>query len=670
MKNILFLTLCLSFCVMQAQLYVSADTEIYISSDDNLYSNENIINEGKIQLNDASRLIFDGNLTNNNLIAYTNGTDKGILQIGSGEVSSVSAQNIKFHPTVTEEAPFIILNKNSQEASVTRGHLRLTEQLKSISGTLNAQSSISETGESSGLTFASPDITTTSIVEESDGGNVVNVIVERFIPNSSRAWRYLSSPVSTNESIKENLQEGANITSPGQVANPFPGYGTHITGSKTGTLGFDATLTGNSSMYFWDGGAQQWNSTPNTDTRQLAAGEAYAILVRGGRELDLTAGNDQLGSSTILRTLGNLHIGAYNTPNLAPTTGDFSLVGNPYQAQVDLEALLNSGNNGGVSNNFVYYYDPNLGVQGAYATMDFGNGITPSVSEASKYLQPNQAFVVQTTTSNPTLLFDENFKRPTDQTKINGVFSPAQKGKSDLDNDKLDTDFKIDVNLFDTDANVTKDGVTLRFNAAYNDEILPEEDAPKFWNRDESLAVLNQGQYLSIDKRHIVKEMANAQLYISNYRNSNYSLQISIKNAPAGSKVVLIDNYLNTQTLLEENANRHDFSIDKNVAQSIDQSRFKLGLYSNSLSVPSTAELSSIGFYPNPAVDKLNIDLNTTDDVLKELQIFSSDGKLVKQIAVDNLTEKQIEVGDLPRGIYLVEMQTVKGKAVKKLILH
>lgn len=133
-----------------------------------MYVNENIENHGEIFLNQDSRLVFDLNLVNENIIHYQNGTNKGILQIGSGETTSDQPQSIQFNATTTEEAPFIILNKVSGTATINRGHLLLLETLVAESVTLDANSAISDipsVNTVSGLTFSS-NATNTAVVEQ------------------------------------------------------------------------------------------------------------------------------------------------------------------------------------------------------------------------------------------------------------------------------------------------------------------------------------------------------------------------------------------------------------------------------------------------------------------------------------------------------------------------
>jgi hypothetical protein len=670
MKNILLTIILMSSFLVNAQFYLSSGDEVYISDQDTIYSNENIENNGTILLNNESYFVFDADLINNATISYQDGTSKGILQIGSGEASSDQAQDIQFNATQTEEAPFIILNKTSGVAKITRGHLRLLERFRSINGTLDANSEITGTGTneniSKGLTFINPDATTTSVVEESSGGIVNNVITELLFPDdSNRAFKFFSSSVTTNQSINANLQEGGQVTSTevGTFDDPYPGYGTHITGSQTGLNGFDATNSGNPSMFFWNASTQLYTLPPNTNQRILNVGEASLILVRGSRDLDLTVNNDQTGFPTTLRTIGELHIGDFPVNNLASKTGDFSLIGNPYHAEVDIEALLESSNSTGLSETYLYYFDSTLGSHGAYVTLDLSTQtITPS-SQLDKYLQPNQSFFIQNITESASLTFKESFKRTTDQGRNNEVFN-------------TDTDLRIDVNMFDSNADVFRDGITLRFNPDYSEQVTLEEDATKVWNSDESLAFQNQGRYLSIDKRPLQDNIVNSLLYMFYPRdddqfliNLNYRLEIDIENLPSSGEVVLIDNYLETRTQLNQDSNIYSFNLDPILPESENVNRFEIGFKNITLGTTPIDNLNQLSIYPNPATGLVNIELEEAGEALENIKIFSIDGKLVKEINIVNNSTEQINLSNLSRGFYLVELQTANTRYVEKLIL-
>ncbi|NEV95104.1 hypothetical protein G3567_13260, partial [Psychroflexus sp. YR1-1] len=166
---------------------------------------------------------------------------------------------------------------------------------------------------------------------------------------------------------------------------------------------------------------------------QLNTGEAYALMVRGGRELDLNLNNTQLGSATTLRFTGELVTGDFPVVGLAPNNLEFSLVANPYQAQVDIEDLLFDADAANINIAHVWIYDPNLAVHGGYAALDMqGSGTVPLGSKATKFLQPNQSVFVQITGNSPALTFKETHKKDSGKEFTNGTFSVDHTGKLDI----------------------------------------------------------------------------------------------------------------------------------------------------------------------------------------------------------------------------------------------
>lgn len=137
--------------------------------------------------------------------------------------------------------------------------------------------------------------------------------IHRYIPDSNRAFRYLAPSVTTTTSINANWQEGLNNTGfnyPTDNRLGVSNLGTHITGSTTGANGFDATQTGNPSMYEWNITTQGWDGIDNTDTKTFNVGEAYAIMIRGDRSTPLNS-NTAEGPATTLRTTRKIHVGDF-----------------------------------------------------------------------------------------------------------------------------------------------------------------------------------------------------------------------------------------------------------------------------------------------------------------------------------------------------------------------
>src|SRR5690606_30767979 len=149
-----------------------------------------------------------------------------------------------------------------------------------------------------------------------------------------------------------------------------PGFGTHITGTLVDQQnGFDATLTGNPSMFTANIGAQTFDPIANTDQNTLMAGETYMLFVSGDRSIVLT--NNFEANETILRSTDSLFFGS-QTQNFPATNvaGDFVMFGNPYQSVVDIKEVFSNPNSINVNPSYYYVYDPTLRTHGAYVTVD------------------------------------------------------------------------------------------------------------------------------------------------------------------------------------------------------------------------------------------------------------------------------------------------------------
>jgi hypothetical protein len=528
-----------------------------------------------------------------------------------------------------------------------------------VSGILKVNQDINNGGE---IIFRS-DSNSIGQLDEFSGtiSGIGEVLAERYIPQSNRAYRYLGSPVNTSGSINENMQEG--VTTADVNPNPNPGYGTHITGGST-TDGFDTTETNNPSMFGWDVASQTWQAVTQTKPKSMNVGEAYALIIRGDRSTDLSS-NESLGPATTLRFRGNLHNGNFVvlSSDLAQTVDEFSLIANPYQAKVDMKALLQSADAQGLDSQTIYVYDPTLGDKGGYATIDLSltnptsTPYNPSLSgstNADENLQPHQAFFIRTTTSNPSLTFKENYK------KTSGTFTDTFSEEETLS--------QIHINLKrQPDANLT-DGVSLRFDNAYSTTV-NDEDALKFWNYDERVAVLNNNAYLSIDKRPAPQALEEIQLYTANYQTTNYFWQIQLDNL--NREVFLIDTYLDTEISLSANSITDiNFDIDTNIAESIDPWRFKLRFGNETLS-QSDFELNGISVYPNPVtaykftVSGLKSGKNT------QVKIVDMLGRVVFQTETDSSEHLNIELDKtLSGGVYQLVLKQGKQTYQSKLILE
>ena len=131
---------------------------------------------------------------------------------------------------------------------------------------------------------------------------------------------------------------------------------------------------------------------------------------------------------------------------------------------------------------------------------------------------------------------------------------------------------------------------------------------------------------------------ANNESNTGNYRTqplANYagtSIRIAFRNDSVDQYVMLLDNISVTGTL--SNAD------------------FLAGKFSLS---------------PNPANNVITIS-NSENILLSELKVTDINGRTIKTVNVNNLSETQLNVSELSSGIYFLNINTDNGKAVKKFI--
>jgi hypothetical protein len=495
-----------------------------------------------------------------------------------------------------------------------------------------------------------------------------NFEIHRFIPKSNRAFRYLSSPVNTFQSpkptIRDNWQEGQNNTETGDTnnQNDNEGFGTHITGSTTGANGFDATETGNPSMFEWNSSDVEWNSIPNTSSKTFNAGDAYAILIRGDRSTTLNS-NTAVGPATTLRTTGKLVVGSKPAPNLSSTVNGFSLIGNPYQAKVNMATLLNSNNANAVSSQFFYIYDPTIGTIGSYATVDLSDGTSTPDSGANLFLEPNQAFFVETVSAagSPIVIFRESYK--TTETFNNTTFSEPEEF----------TNMTINLNEdILTNGNAVIDAVRVKFRNGGNNA-KDTLDATKFWNYEESFAIDRNPNYMSIESRAMPTAQDSVPLYFGNSKLLSYRLVVEPENL-VNTKAYLYDRYLESSTELPTDiATSVSFNLDPSIPESKATDRFVIKFEEVSLGTEDVVFNSSMVVYPNPVRgNSFSISHQQAfDGQVLSLKLFDLQGRMVLDQELTNSSRMTVNLNNsLSSGVYVLKLSDTKNSQTTKLIIE
>ena len=452
--------------------------------------------------------------------------------------------------------------------------------------------------------------------------------VERYIP-AKRAYRFLSPSVTTATTINQNWQENGGTTA---------GLGTHITGAGGATNGFDATATNNPSMFTYTNGS--WSAVTNTSSNTLSAGTAYRLMVRGDRTISL-ATNAPTATVTTLRATGVLKTGSHS-PTLNQTANGYSFVGNPYQAPIDIKAVLTASTN--MNTDVVYYWDPTLNSRGAYVTRTLSSVSTnaPS-SDFTEILQPGQAvFVKNASTGTPSMTFNESNKSITSGAA--GVFRATN---TTSDYGLLRVNLKANVNTQWT----TIEGALAVFSPTYSWEVT-QEDANKFSNLDEEVSFMLNNTSLAIACQSDPSPTNELPMKLNNTRYTNYQWQFELGNY-SGPTPYLFDTQNNTYTPIENN------TIVPFTVNGQELTRFKIVFQNGTLNITDFS--SQIVLYPNPgASGAISFNIEGISDA--QVTLFTLLGQNIPvRIATNGKGMEVISKTSLSKGVYLVSI-TKEGK--------
>lgn len=566
-----------------------------------------------------------------NTLNWTGATDTNWNVATNWELNIVPNTSIKAHILNTSNQP-VSSGNISVNALIIDANASLT-----ISPTyvLKVENTIANSGQ---IIFKS-DATGSASFDEFNGTitGAGTATVERYIP-AKRAYRFLSSSVTTDTSILDNWQEsGTSVT----------GFGTHITGTGGAANGFDATVTNNPSLFIYSNSA--WESITNTDSNTLQAGTAYRLMVRGDRTTDLTT-NIAIATPTVLRANGKLTTGNF-TPDLNQNPESYTFIGNPFQAPVDIKAVLNASTN--MISDIVYYWDPTINIRGAYVTRTLGsinqNSIT---SDFNEILQSGQAVFVKkaNTTDLANIMFTENNKSIVNA--IPGVFKTTQKNTN--------TYGLLRVNLQATENNNWKsiEGALAIFDNKYSWDVT-EEDAGKMANLDEEVSFVQNNTDLAIACQSKPNTTDELQLKIRNIRQTNYQWQFELSNYE-GETPYLLDTQNNSISEIK-NGTIIPFTANASLPN-----QYKIVFQNKVLSTPEFQ--NQIVFYPNPGKSGSSFYIQGITEA--KVSLYSVSGKKIPVQTVVNGNSLQVTpTNKVSQGVYFVNInQAGKTTQIKWIV--
>jgi uncharacterized repeat protein (TIGR02543 family) len=475
------------------------------------------------------------------------------------------------------------------------------------------------------------DVSRTAIINPVASGAYItgNIGVQRYVP-ARRAFRLISSPVSTHRSIMENFQIGQNSN-----------YGTHITGSITaGSSGFDPTLTGNPSMFTYSNSSQTWSPISSTNWNKFVVGTPYRLMIRGDRSIDLKT-NTPTPTRTTLQAAGTIVTGSVPVTNLNQTTDGFSLVGNPYMAPVNMQTILSNSTN--LNQTYYYIWDPTMSTRGAYVTVDVSNNTSTTGSNANRFLQPWQACFVKTASNGSASL----------------TFTEASKGTSLTSTWRMTPPLStLNIQLWQFDTfNIlnTKplDGVIVKFDPAFN-SAYDALDATKPVNLDENFALINNGKKVSIDSRNLPELTDTIPFEFTQIRDKKYTLELEFTDA-LGQNVYLLDKKLGLDYPLESTGKTTYNFIVENSADPIEKNRFALIFQSaKSSTTKLTQKVFTIKATDNSQSNAL-LDFGGSFNGSAKVMVINSIGQVMFEKTTHTNT-MQLDLDGQTPGVYYIKV--------------
>lgn len=412
-----------------------------------------------------------------------------------------------------------------------------------------------------------------------------------------------------------------------------------------GSNWLDYSINGNTSAYKYTNGSLYNASNSGfvavTDTKaeNLDVFSGYRVLVRGDRSFNLATTpiinyynvGLRMVSATTLRATGQLVTGTvtYNNDGVvnaatgvnttstgtAPTSthvdaltsstvNGFSMVANPYVCPVQWGTGVTGTQTGNTNtvfgnstniNGSYWYLDPTQSAAGKYIAF---NAITGSASvggstypgsfngttnNSSGYIQAGQAFFVQSSSANPTVVFTENCKAVSStKTSVFGVTAPLS---------------KIYLSLLKEDSATVytqKDGAAIAFAKSFGNTTYGPQDALKFGSANDNLYLLDKGKNLSIDGRLPATATDVLPIALNKMSGKNYQLVIDASSYDANGYIPLLkDNYRGVVKELTLAVNSISFTVDTTIAASY-ANRFSLGFKPTTLPVSSIAASATL----------------------------------------------------------------------------
>ena len=462
-----------------------------------------------------------------------------------------------------------------------------------------------------------------------------NVTVERYIP-AKRAWRALTSPVNTTNSINANWQEGGT----GNGANGFDIW------SNAGGTGIVTGGSGNSLLEY-NSSTNNWSGITNTTTSSSlllnSKNKPFMTFVTGPYGTNnITSG----AAITTIRATGALFTGNQTYTSLADK---YTFIGNPYASPINPASMITDADNAAFGGN-VWVWDANASGLNAVGTYNlFNNGTYTNVTSnpvvtSGTEIQSGQAFFVKATAGG-TFTIKESHKGTSFSNAVfrNGPLPELLRVGlyKQENNDWLGRDGAMTVILSDADVN----------------------QAPnKMANGTENIAFTKNGA--SFASNHHLPLVATDILNIKVWNTTagaNYKLKINTEQFTVANLVATLEDlFTNTNTLLalDGTAVEYPFAVTTNALST--GNRFRI-VFQNSVLGMENPKGNGFSIAPNPVTgDVFQVNLGNLATGTYSFAIYNAIGQEVEQGNISTTSQNtnyEVKMRNSAAGLYIMKIK-------------
>lgn len=430
-----------------------------------------------------------------------------------------------------------------------------------------------------------------------------------------------------------------------------------ITGEGGSINGFTTTQTNAASAFYFDhrnandssGVEAGWMPFTNTDGKNENAWnpmEGIRLLVRGrpGQGLDGTPAGDGSNGTYLplpvrLQYEGQIKIGDREKILPANATESYHSIGNPYLANIDLSRVSRTA---GISRHY-WLWNPLQGKKGGYTSYPFiAKNIIPAFGA---FLVTNHAEMAQQ------LLFSENSKS-------------ADPAPDTVPSIRTDEWYYVELRL-ETDTIFWDRLLLVQMDSARWG--MDRNDAAKLLNSEVNFySHLQNGKMLSIDARPY-NNASTIALGIESKQPQTFRIRVSAASLPPGNTLMLHDKWLDRWMPLTKDST-YAFTVTTDTNTQGNQ-RFEISSRKK-ITDSIYPEKIRISMSPVPVSNQLQVSFIAEEKGNTSIRILSLSGKPLKAVSLGVIKEGKvwIPVGDLFRGLYLLELRCGKQLSSRKFI--